>query len=40
VAAEEGLDACRVMQQQRIGLLGALEQVMAAFEVRLVAVGG
>lgn len=39
VAAEQGLDACRVVQQQRVGVLGALEQVVTSFQVRLVAVG-
>ena len=40
LAAEQGFDPGRVVQQHRGGVLDAFEQVVAAFQVRLVAVGG
>ena len=39
LAAEQCLDPCWVVQQQGCGVLDGLEQVVAAFQVRLVAVG-
>ena len=40
MAAEQRLDPGRAAQQYGVGVLGGLEQVVAAFEVGLVAVGG
>jgi len=39
LAAEQGLDPGWIVEQHRGGVLDALEQVVSAFEVRLVAVG-
>src|SRR5665811_2583416 len=40
LAAEQSLDPCRVLQQHGCGVLDAFEQVVAPFEIGLVAVGG